>query len=615
MNTFTESLRNNILSKRSICKITVYHYVHQSKAAIEGNAHEVKRIDFDTGDLSVFSYNKGYTEPAGRFTFTLLPRLNYVKLISAGDWVTIRIKNDEIDHIRCVGIVDAITRSSLMNKDGKRHISYEVTCSDFGKVFQLSNIWLNPYEGDNIFIQEFIKQSGAGQLYRADYVVGRVLDSWLDPQSPVGKKYGNPFIVPPEIFKDLGLSGSSSIFNDLCRRLFSSYSVNAYKAMSMPEINGSLWTLLKSWSNPHLNEIVVELMSDGSSESSDNKNGKSKKIEIPTIRLRPYPFSTDSYSGPDSIKLSSVYKDSPVSIDSQSIITSKLGFSDNTHFNIFYLLSTETANKNHNALGQLDGSGYPKKFFRAIQRFGKRVFEKQTNYIVPNKGAMIDWNKQLEDMNRDVSLMYSGIIKIVGNPDVRVGKALIIKNVAEDTDLGFYIFGYSDEWRYPGLWMQTVTVGRGNYIKGGKIILPYDFESQEDIFTGQTVIENVRTPFFKENINPDSTTIPDVVSPEKKITSKRIVNSRKTPTVRLTKEDLKAINELKTGDAINVAGDIESQTTITTDQIDSNKISDEEIVNFEKNVKESEAKLEANKYKAVTPTDSVSDIILKKILF
>lgn len=480
--------RSTVRSTNVRCEAVVYHYKQQKKDETPCNADTVNyRI---SEDIMSFTFQKGIKEPQGSFTLTLGPRTNYRKVIGPGDWIIVKLYNDSKykEHKRLLGIVNRVAREEIITKNGEHRIVYQVSGSDFGKVFAYSNIWYNPDLGEHLAIEPILLKSiGVGSNpnipnFLAQDVMRALLSLWLSPNSAVSRfRQVQPFLVPTDLTKELGKSVS-----DFYGLLNKDDKIFNFSQGSRPihyyGLHGSLWSNLKQYSNHFLNELFVEMDGD--------PNG-----EVPTFFLRPHPFSTnDLVGGADNIKFTKLASDNSTSftITGADILMSNIGVNDHNNINGFMITSNQTLLDATTAVGIITSGEFPAFYPGSIARHGLRLFSPVTDYDHVDEQVLIDWNHFLLDLHKDLNLLEEGTIQIIGNPNTRVGKVLKINNANVNTGKAFYIIGYQDEWKYGGQWVQTLKLTRGQYFDGSNTTLVVDKEDNNDAQIGQTLINNIR---------------------------------------------------------------------------------------------------------------------------
>jgi hypothetical protein len=83
----------------------------------------------------------------GSASFSLQPRRNYLNYLFANDWVNIYVNpGDGRGFIRTFfGFVDRVERGIATDDTGATTTSFQVTCTDFTKAFEVTQIYFNPH--------------------------------------------------------------------------------------------------------------------------------------------------------------------------------------------------------------------------------------------------------------------------------------------------------------------------------------------------------------------------------------------------------------------------------------------------------------------------------------
>lgn len=142
-------------TQRQNTRVIVMVHSHQQ---ILGNG--VVDCSPDVVDLQTSKPIKG----TGGAAFTMVPRRNYLNLIFPNDVVNIYIDpgDGKRGFIRTFfGYVDKITRDEQVNEQGQMSTTFHVTCSDFMKAIDKTEVYFNPALAGR---QEFIGAFGQSQL-------------------------------------------------------------------------------------------------------------------------------------------------------------------------------------------------------------------------------------------------------------------------------------------------------------------------------------------------------------------------------------------------------------------------------------------------------------------
>jgi len=149
---------------------------------------------------------------------------------------------------------------------------------------------------------------------------------------------------------------------------------------------------------------------------------------------------------------------------------------------------------------------YPKLNESSIQRNGLRVMDLDSEFALIQSGEkskrnnklLLEWNDLIYHWFNNSVYLESGTVDLIrANPDLRVGKTLVIENGSAgvdgkrqylNQDKILYIEGYTDSWTFPGEWHQTVQLTRGQYLVRGREKYTYVEDDEYKIYTGQSTI-------------------------------------------------------------------------------------------------------------------------------
>lgn len=137
-------------------------------------------------DVLGASWSKDIESPYGSFSLNLKPSnlsdgslINYMKKIAPGDFILLFMDNQKIwskdklltGTLLCMGIIDRVSNSVVVDGDGAEHTSYALTGRDFGALFtdtstvfdQAFSFNENQYFSDAFFQAMFATQTGGPQ--------------------------------------------------------------------------------------------------------------------------------------------------------------------------------------------------------------------------------------------------------------------------------------------------------------------------------------------------------------------------------------------------------------------------------------------------------------------
>lgn len=479
-------------SVTSRCTVVVYHYSNQilddgaDPSDLSVFRHEIS--DKDNAILN-FSYDRNVGTPSGTFSLTLTPMKHWSRIISPGDWLTVSLSQKGVtdSRVRMIGNVDRVVAVEQVQDDGKRSVTYHVTGRDFGKVFEVYSIWFNPYD---VFWAKQAAIFGKSGLFE---VVGKskaLIDTTV--RVFLGGDFANlggdfaqeqldAYRIPAELSHDLG-GFNTTRFGDVLA--LNTDDVPGFKSIGQMYVEqGNLWRILKLYSNSVVNELFLEHVDHGDAV-------------IPGLFLRVYPFTQQGFSIPGAVSGAGVFQDLPtVHITGEDILGSAIGTGDHDRVNFFLLYGDTAADRTTNPIIALLNKGTP-RFPHAnvadIRRHGLRQYVRGTSFSSTSRknfyvvDIMRGWNVLLKHWFEHNSLLETGTFSVVGRPEIRTGKRLLITDAKFNTNKEFYIEGTRDTWSYPGRWDQVITVTRGRHFSGGQTRLISEIDSSLDQLGGRT---------------------------------------------------------------------------------------------------------------------------------
>jgi len=472
-------------------------------------------------ELTEVSVHKTMSNSSGSFSITVLPNKNWKQYISPGDWLAIYLYSDTKEYTKdkttrnmvMFGNVDRVSRTRQREEDSDKIIvRYVISGRDFGKVFEDTETFFNPYLIQTVSSQVLLNTAGIPFSGNPSQLVNSILDVFLGSKgaslsnTAIGKGKTEPlnqWIIPSgaaSLFKRqekiksgkdslsfaadiIGavatLSGLSSAFgqdgvhfDDIMQRLLEQ-DLPGEKERNMIGKGQPLWSCLKRSSNDVVNDLYCELVRDN------------KGIAAPSIVLRPHPSS--AFFKDTMGMLNNHYKalqDYPtVDIDPSEIKYEDLGRDSNSRINMVWLSAIQSKYGRVNELanvqmGQKGGIGNPMVQIESIKRYGLKRVDRELAFVYPTRGGKsqslnvnIDLYKsfleQLFDANVYNHLYETGTMVSVGNNKAEIGKALKIlsstTHLIKNNDKIYYIEGYSHTWTFPGQWETEWQLTRGQF--------------------------------------------------------------------------------------------------------------------------------------------------------
>lgn len=444
--------------------------------------------------------SKNIEQPSASFNFSLFPTKNWKQEISPGDWILVYFHSslektpDEptsTQGLVLIGNVDRIAR--VIQKDDETDtttLRYTVSGRNFGKVFEQTDIWYDPYTTQEATLDIALRTNGLELVGNPTKQVNAAIDVFLGKGGQFGDKKTSPlgqWILPSRLVRLFGSSSSTSFESILRREIQEKLPGFKPRNMTTPNSNGSLWETLKRSSNDIINGLYLEEVrySDGTVK--------------PTIILKPRPYQTpfftatkadtSQYGKDDSVSkaaLNGAYKslqdlsrESYVEILQSEIIFENLGRDDHSRINMLWFTTTleyqYLLNSNSNLAATAKGSISNPTFSRpSIMRHGLRRMDTVLEFChvegpdgIAVKGPQrnIDLFKsfagQLYDMNYANHLYEQGTIECTGVLEAELGKALVI--TGKGTTKIFFIEGYEHKWHFPNAWTTIFTVSKGQF--------------------------------------------------------------------------------------------------------------------------------------------------------
>ena len=454
------------------------------------------------GDAENVSVSKNLEQPSANFNFTLYPTKNWKQEISPGDWLVIYFHSShepmgdnpsDTKNLVLIGNVDRISRIIQKEQESdKTTLRYQVSGRNFGKVFEQTDIWYDPYAVQASTLDVALRTAGLQIVGSPDTQVTNLLDIFLGKGGQTGKQKSQPlkqWFLPTELVGLFGSVNSNETYFDTILERQITPDLPGYKPQSMitPNSNGSLWDTIKRSSNQLINEVFLEEV-----RYADGDNVKVR----PTIVVRPRPYQTPFFNNTNPVysqlgkkdailrkalrgayqSLQDLSEKSYVEVLQNEVIYENLGRDDharinmlwfNTNLHYEYILSP---NSNLSLKeGELSNPTYVRP---SIMRHGLRRMDALLDFChtsiagggVENNSLLFQaWAAQLYDMNYANHLYEQGTIECTGVLEAELGKALVIRGKNTEKSKIYYIEGYEHKWSFPNLWTTVFTVSKGQF--------------------------------------------------------------------------------------------------------------------------------------------------------
>lgn len=471
----------DIIYTNSKVDIKVYHYIDEETFNIE---------TFFVDDVLQVMTEKNMSNPSGTFSFKIAASKNWKKKIRPGDWLTISFSNKGRSRVKMLGNVDRVSRTKEVSESGTLVTRYMVYGRDFGKVFEKTNIYFNPYFSRDIFANNVLLKDGIIFTGSPDDVIKTLLSVFLGAGTKEIDEL-QQWYIPDTLKRDVlknqtvesSKSGGSSFFDLLDQSgIEDTIGYKAYKSVS--NLQGFLWNILKQNSHASINEMFLEL-----------KHDSSNNIQRPSLILRPLPFTREDFNLPKNVGNITLFKDlERVQVTDKEMFFEDLGESDHVRFNFIFMTSANTDYFNRNTFADWTSGEVPVINQTSIQKNGLLMRTDVSEFANIADGIKEKFDPNLlKNLNlllshwfSDAHKLESGTVKLVGNLDIELGKALEINYTKTNEKYLYYIEGYSNNWEYPGMWTTTVKLTRGYKLDGSGLKTIEDSNSEDKIYTGIT---------------------------------------------------------------------------------------------------------------------------------
>lgn len=503
--------KRTISSTTSFARVVYFHYVKQAfipstnERPISNKFAALNTsVNFIEDAIESIEINKSMSAPSGTFDITLMPTQNWKQEISPGDWLVIYLYNEntkfsfENNNIAMIGNVDRVSRTKQKDENtDKTIVRYHVSGRDFGKVFEETDIFANPYIAQSadvnllnstLFSHGLFLEGGPSDL------VSKIIDVFL---SPVGAKLsgvtsdGNASSKPLgqwELPKPLlGLLGGLSSFHDVLDNSIEPDLPGYTRRSSLtPDSSVGLWSYMMRSSNEAINEMWVDL--------KRNTDGSVN----PSVFLRPRPssvFFEDSPGGLDGHfhSLVDLVNDGEfIEVSEDDIYYSNLGRDEHNYANMIWLrasmLDGETAKSQYDNVCTRPGQiGLPMYGQENIMRGGLKKANIDLLFSYAKAGSATNavtlyksFIAYLYDVRAYNRLYETGTVE--GRGDIKARCGLVLRVLSENPPVSgieslklssvaneevpaklYYTEGYKHSWKFPGMWTTTYSVTQGQY--------------------------------------------------------------------------------------------------------------------------------------------------------
>jgi len=451
--------------------VVFFPYINHYDGVTRGNLMKTREINA-TSSVYNLSYGNAKSGPSGIFSITLGPDKDWTRILRPGDWVMIYQSQFGIDTngtkgLRCLGNIDRVSRQKIISNDGTKRFTYRVVGRDFGKIFEKTKFYYNPYipkevQQNFVFLKSGIKVTGSPASFVKTYVdlyLGSgtlIKDQIAKRKNPSDKvvveklEKMDQLRLPDAIYKKFGEDKKINRFADILKVEIGGFedgSLNpeGYSWAIPPDrvVSGSLWDIIMSVSNPLMNELFLSM-----------KFYPAENKVFPTLTLRKLPYrghKTHKTGKPLFPRLSAL------TIQENMIISDDLGFNDHEIYNFInfdpqiprisgyaqFMAASKATRRDDFA--KADVRLFPFINQASIARNGLNTLEQTSEFVMIERGRdkegkeKLDiqlaerWMKELIEWWEDYVRFESGTIVIKGFSEVNVfeegkGKGVITIN-------------------------------------------------------------------------------------------------------------------------------------------------------------------------------------------
>lgn len=431
------------------------------------------------GEIISCTIEKSLSRPAGSFELVLAPTRNWRELIFPGDWVLLYMgRETDIDTkslkgCQLIGNVDRVARSKQKNEEtDDTEIRYKISGRNFGKVFEETPIFFNPYDEQPEVIDVTLREAGLPLTGSPDQLVKSLIDIFLGKGAKLPNLVTQAlsyWYIPEALasrFKERKKVKDYACFFDILGDNITK-GLPGFKGRGMmSQQNGSdLWAAIQNNANSLINEVFVD-----EAHTADG-------TVVPKFTLRPKPFtsiyyradaSTKGYPEMKHLHLTDIER---IDITDAQILYDDLGKDDYSRLNYIFLRTAQDDYDFSQAESYMKGKN-PLVIPESIKRHGLKKLDDTIEYIFSREG--FDPNTEVLTFKGFVYQVYdfyyanhlyeSGTIQCVGIKNAELGKSLSIVN----RKVLYYIEGYRHDWSYPNMWTTEFIVTRGQYEKDYK---------------------------------------------------------------------------------------------------------------------------------------------------
>ena len=519
------------LASRTTHPTAVYFHYTKQNFGIPSNtktAFQLQSIETDNlrkyqkgileEEIASMTVSKSISSASGSFSLSLFPTQNWKAKLSAGDWILIYMndqyggrgryegKNLNSKNLLIMGNIDRVSRSLTKNEDtDKIELRYVVSGKNFGKVFEKTDIWYDPYANQEKTLDIALINAGLEIQGNPSDMCEKLVNVFLKRggEFPTGRTPDlNNWVMPSEIVSIMNATTTGTPTPDVTNPRFADVlnleiepDLPGFKARQMLTLNsnGSLHEMLKRSSNDVVNELFYEEVRDSGGFVKPTMVLRNRPINTPFFSSH-FGFSGGAPKQADVDKavnainnkittMQDLAKTSFIEISPAEVKYEDLGRDDHSKFNMWWLRTTNNYEHAFSMLSNLNkknGIANPTIIRGGVQRDGLRRFEQTLEFcyrqgtdkktaiqgVGPNIELFTGFMAQLYDMHFANHLYDGGTITTSGVLEAELGKALILlpdPNYKAAQPKAYYIEGYEHEWSFPKHWTTTWTVSHGQF--------------------------------------------------------------------------------------------------------------------------------------------------------
>lgn len=358
------------------------------------------------------------------------------------DWVDISFYRHRRKWHVMRGLIDNVQRATAVSGSGATTETFIVSGRDFGKIFETTPVWFNPYSSNALGGEAAAKVFGVAEIVGNPLtaVKGFLIEFFKLLQGEGQATWLMPDTVPNALTDFIS---TVVLPEDLWEDIYGTVGINQNYLMP----NGTLWQLAQEWCDPLFNELFVDTVpgfriddvSEGVPETETEMRIIFRNRPIPTLLGTPDYFSSDFRTH---------------IVPRQQILSGQISRSGDERFNAYFAspLLIQEALKINGVDALL-----PLWDLEDIQRHGLRRFDVSTKYASADVDDLV-LSEAMRTTVRDWYCMnpylYNGTFNLrLGRPDIQIGSRIRIPGAAsEDDDERYYVESVTNNWSFgPGM--------------------------------------------------------------------------------------------------------------------------------------------------------------------